>query len=292
MIALVEQHESRIADGLQRQAGQLTMSGRGRWGFSLPAATPLSAVARLHGDWLLLAAPLTGIWAHRHLAGDAIRRLLQLNASLPVGVKYCLRNCPRRLTVVAETLLAEDMELDQWLAEACVGMVQAASAARNWNTLAVPQPEAAWLSAGDELAEWFRQTGWPTTIRADGRLLVRLDVPDVFCQAAVERGEPHTVRLATALNGPGQGTASCRAAEVLLLEACHLIRMPRATARESDERLCYGWEVMLGKAASPRMLDEALVALSLACRLTAQEISAFEDESLARTYWAMRGWFH
>ena len=69
---------------------------------------------------------------------------------------------------------------------------------------------------------------------------------------------------------PSSGVTSRHALNVMLLHACHFLRMARATTRNADGTTVYGWEVALDRAASVREAEHALAALSLACRLSAR----------------------
>ena len=137
-----------------------------------------------------------------------------------------------------------------------------------------------------------KEAGWPLTERAGNRVAVELDVPGCFCQALVQprgrKGLHVGVQLACA---PSSDAASRHAVNVLLLHACHFVRMARATARTGDGATAYGWEVSLDRVAGVREVEHALAALSVACRLSACEVSLFQqDESLARRYLMLRGW--
>ena len=79
---------------------------------------------------------------------------------------------------------------------------------------------------------------------------------------------------------------------VLLLHASHFLRMVRAAARAAEAGTVYGWEVVLDPEAGAPELQHALAALSVACRLSAREVPALEqDDGLARRYLTLRGWY-
>ena len=84
---------------------------------------------------------------------------------------------------------------------------------------------------------------------------------------------------------------SRQALGVLLLTACGLVRFARAAVEEKGGQALARFEVRFSTAPSALELTHALAALSVACRLCAQEAKALQDEEIAGKYLAIRGWF-
>ena len=143
-----------------------------------------------------------------------------------------------------------------------------------------------------DLTALCKETGWPLAQRAGNQVAVELDVPGCFCQALVQLSGRKGLHLGVNMaHASSLGAAGRHAINVMLLHACHFLRMARATTRHIDGATVYGWEVSLDRPSGVREAEYALAALSLACRLTAREVAMFQqDESLARGYLVLRGW--
>jgi len=134
--------------------------------------------------------------------------------------------------------------------------------------------------------------GWECTEQAGGRLVVQLDVPGAFHQAMVHQGAGGRVVLAAALPPcDGKTPQTClHAVGLLLLRACGVIRMARAAAQVLEARADPRFEVVFDTAPCAPELAHALCALSVACRLCAEEAEVLQsDERIAREYVARWG---
>jgi hypothetical protein len=143
-----------------------------------------------------------------------------------------------------------------------------------------------------ELAALCKEVGWPLAQRAANYVVFELDVPGSFYQAVARPRGPSGLQLGVDLaSAPDVSGARQQALDVLLLHASHCVRTARATVRTASGVTAYGWEVLLDRVANSRELEYVLGALSVACRLSAREVSAFQqDDCLSRSYLKLRGW--
>ena len=306
MIDLEQACHTAITDSLGKHAECVEPAGHQRWRFKLNGGANLDGVVQRENDWLLFEAPLGR--GGRQLTARRLGQMLRDNAGLAGGAKCGLGEDPRQVTLSAEIPWDADAEGDLGgrIGQVCAGFRQAAHRyAEGKARAADPQandepadepaddhpadPAAAGPATDLDLAGLCEQAGWPYTRRANGQVTVPLEIRDAFHQALHSR-EGAVNRLSIPLAHPPSGRRTCRKAiEVLLLSACRLVRMARAVASAADGGPEYRWEVALGEEPGPEELRHALSALSVACRLTAREVQALEEEHLAEEYLRVRG---
>jgi hypothetical protein len=295
-------NEASIADLLGRHADSVEATGRQQWQFHLGRGGGLDASLRIDRGWLQVSAPLGGDCPRDagdrpdDCSDDRLQAMLAANARIGGGVKFVLAGDPPRPFLAGEIPLAaeEDLELDERIGQLCRGLGQGA---REWrHPLAErgipPGGVRQSAPAADEesrFEEICRESGWTVSRRGKGRFAVRLDVREAFYQAQVEpAGEG--CRLCAALGQSVFDVDVCRrAAGVLLLAACGLVRMAAATVVPGDAAWQYRWEAVLAGASQPKEWDHALSALTIACQTTALELAALEDPALAEAYLQLRG---
>ena len=139
---------------------------------------------------------------------------------------------------------------------------------------------AAGAAAWDHWTAVVRAAGWPTTARADGRLVVDLDLREERRQATAE---PWGDRLRVSVKlGDVAPAAECRlAVSRYLLLATNDLRLVRATYAP-DRGLALSVVVSRGSPAAG--VDDALSALALGCRLAGREAEALGERAFARRY--------
>ncbi len=202
----------------------------------------------------------------------------------------------RPLLAAELPLLADDdFELGERIGQLCRGLRQGA---RRWrHLLAEPgklpgdvRRSAPAAHVENRFEEICRESGWTiSSRRAGGRFAVRLDVRETFYQALVEPSE-EGCRLCVVLGQSVPDVDVCRrAAGVLLLSACGVVRMAAATVVPGEAARQYRWEAALDAASRPKEWDHALSALTTACQTTAMELGALEEPSLAEAYLQLRG---
>ena len=299
MTMLLEEHDMSIADCLRECGGQVRTVAASRWEFELQGEVPLRVTAWLDKEWLRLCAPLSPRSASRP-APETLYQMLAYNAHL-AAAKFTLADDPVLPCVSADVLTGEEGgELGTRVARVCDSFHKAARAfargplREGCCNQAERTPEAEELSEelSPELAALCKGTGWPMAQRAADCLVFELDVAGSFYQAVARSSGANGLRLAVDLGGePELDGARRRALSVVLLHAAHCVRMARPTVRTLDGMTAYGWEVVLDHVGSVRDVEHALAALSVACRLCGREVLALEqDDCLARSYLALRGW--
>jgi hypothetical protein len=118
-------------------------------------------------------------------------------------------------------------------------------------------------------------------------MAVELEAPGFW--QAVATPEPDALRVAVevaAIEGAADVVGCATAA--LLLEVSGLIRLARGCLRSAGDSPRAWFEVRLRPACEPGELRHALDALSVACRLWANEVRALQDETVARRWLAAR----
>lgn len=286
-----------LAEWLRKHAESVEPAGRQRWQFELNGGARVRGVAWQEKDWLLFQASLGRT---RRLTARRLEQMLRDNGDLSGGAKFGLGEARSRVMLSAEIPWEADDEANLCgrVGQVCSGFRQAARRFADGKAPAAAQPEAdeiadhesATEQAADfDLADLCEQAGWPFARRASGQIAVELEVRDGFHQAFHSR-EGSTHRLRVELGRFGSDRRNCRkAVHALLLSASGVVRMARAAAAPADGGLEYRWEVLLGEEPNAWELRRALSALSVACRLTAREVQALEDESIARDFLSVRG---
>jgi hypothetical protein len=301
MPTLIREPEVSITDCLEQCAKKVrTINGAG-WEFKLPGKVPLWITARLKGEWLRFCAPMSAESPGRP-APEVLERMLAQNAGLPGGVKFTLAGDPPSPYASAEILLDEErFDLGTQIAQAGDGVRQAwrqfsgeeCSSESHADDALAPRDEEEPAASALDIVALCKEAGWPLAERAGNQVVVELDVPGCFCQALVQPNRRKGLHLAVDLASVASSGVVCRhALSVMLLHACHSLRMTRAVMRDLGSTTTYGWQVWLDRMTSAWELENALAALSVACRISAREVSMFQDdEPLARRYLTLRGWY-
>ena len=295
-------NEASMTDVLGQHVASVEATGRQQWQVHVGGGADLDASLRIERGWLRAFAGLEidGSREATDLAGgisdDRLHAMLAANTRLAGGVKFVLADDPPTPRLAAEIPLVADeyFELDERIGQLCRGLRQGAL---EWhNPVAVSEKRARELRRSAPAAESesrfedvCRESGWAISRRASGRFTVRLRIREAFYEALVEPDE-EGCRLCVALGQSVPEVDVCRrAAEVLLLSACGVVRMAVATVVPGGTARQYRWEAALAAASLPREWDHALSALTTACQTTAVELAALEDPLLAETYLQLRG---
>jgi hypothetical protein len=291
MIDSLEPCDAAIQDSLLRHADCLEPGGACRWAFDAAGDGSLPARAWVEGQWLRFRIALDG-GGPEIMDANRLQQMLQANADLEGGVKFGLASGPGQGLLAAEVLLSDDpADLDGRVRRVCAGLRQGAALYYSNFSLAAPSSHSPPAPGDIDLPGLCSAAGWRPVERPGGQAAVALDVPGVFLQALIAPRKQGGLAVQVALeNAEGVPSVCRRALHVLLLSACRTVRMARALAGNRDEEADYRWEVVLDDAPGASALGHALAALSVACRLSAREVTAFYDETIARNYLAVRGW--
>jgi len=258
-----------------------------------------SVMATSVPGWLLLETALPVVGRAAGLGPARVQSLLRQNAALPSPLTYAVGPGAPRLLLTADVPL-EDAGCGAGLSDASGDLVRASvdgfrvvlgggAAAAG----ASPDPGVRLRvadPAGAALLSLCRETGWLHDERADGQFTFTLDVPGLFCQVQPFVLPGGSIRLRAGLAAPPRLSRVCRRAiGLLLLTASRVVRLARAAAAGGAAEP-YVWEVVWPAVPAASLFDRGLTALSIACRMTARELRALCDESIAREYLALRGW--
>jgi hypothetical protein len=300
MTTLLQEQQAPITDCLRQCAEAVRAIDGANWEFKLRGEVSLPVTARLKKGWLRLCSPLAAPSSSRPTP-EVLDRMLAQNVELAGGAKFTLADDPPLPCLSAEIVLDdEESDLGARISEACGGFSQALLEFNCGQWSSELSPEDAQAACDNEhlreppfdLAAVCKDAGWPVAERPGNQLAVELDVPGCFCQALVRPmgrgGLSFRVDMADARS---VSATSRYAIGVMLLHACHFLRIARAVRRDVGGGTGYGWEVTLDRVTSARQVEYSLGALSVACRLSIREVAAFQqDESLARRYLILRGW--
>ncbi len=284
----VDTEHSLLADCLECSGLRIRSAGHGCWVLEPDHGMPVQATLRARDGWLLFDAPLPGDFA-QGCSVDRAWELLEWHTEIPGNAKFAIEPATMAVHLCAEFPREEERSPGEWIATACAALRSAWQ--RFYGGPDVPEVQQT-TSHGlfGDVAALCRAAGWPIVERADGTVAIELDASGGFYEALVRPIESRGVRLRVEriLSGAPAATAR-RALGLFLLGACWSVRMARATATVGQETVL-GWEVVLDAAATSAELHHALSVLSLACRLFERESEALEDERIAQTYLAVRGW--
>lgn len=273
------------------------------WEFQLSDEPAFSIIARMADNWVRFEALLgsdpfasysvlelleeQGNGQMRMPIGPgALWQLLQFNTEIPGGGKFVVGYHAPLVRLCAEIPLVEGIELTQRVRAACEGFRTAWPQVHGCFEPA--QRKVGPESSGSEmdLAHVCRETGWPFVERSGGGLVFDLETPDGFYQASIgeRRGQVRVkVEIAVCESPPDP----CRQALALLLLATSgIVCMVRAAAKETDSRSeTIGFEVVFDHFPCAAELNQALGALSMACRISGREaVLLQQDEKVAREY--------
>ncbi len=299
-MGIFETPEPSIGEALAGCGAQsVKQLGESSWKLSFSNGEAFDAVAMTDEDWLAVEVQNPAAQKRPSSRLGQLWDFLALNPLLPGGVKYALMPKDRGPRIRVELPLEEGACPAGAIRLAALGLKVAfhrlndkaqADDATDPKPTCPAETEAA-DEKGDDLSDLCNAAGWKFAKRASGRLAVELEAPANPCQAIVEHrgaGIAAAVELAAC---EGLGRESRHAAALMLLTACGLVRMVRATASRTDARTALGYEVAMGVGPTAGQLGRALSALSVACGFCGQqELAAMQDESIAQRYLSVRGW--
>jgi hypothetical protein len=291
-------------DGIEialRQCGaSVKKAGNGRWELTVVNGRPLGVSARLRDNWLLLDATLTD-----GIAGLGWWELLRMNATLQGLSKFVVMPGGQSVHLRADIPLAEDQDAESdWgtdglptgrLRETCVGLKEAYRCFRgdqSGDNRSAGYP----VSEDDrtphrveELRRLCVAAGLSFVERSEGKLMIDLDVRDGFYQACLQPREDG-VQVVVEIGRPEVlGETNRQALSVLLLGTGGLVKLARPSVQEKENHAALRFDVNFTTTPSSVELGHAFAALSVACALSGREVSALQDDNVARDYLALVG---
>jgi len=280
---------------IEKCAGPAKQRGPGRWTASLHNGRPIQVSAACDDDWLLLAAQPQGREnAWRKDTAD-LPGLLAWNSRLPGGGRWAVAPGERAAHLRADIRLSSAVDLASRVRDTCDAFLAAARMAEGED---VPQENSAdgVIAQADhpagtaDLGRLCIAAGWEHRERSSGTVAVSLEAATGFYQATVEERASGLVSASVAMATREGLPVRCRQARaLLLLQATAVVRMVRA-AEAGNGRTVERLEVTFMGIPAPAELQDALAALSVACRLCGEEARALEDESLAGEFLQIHGW--
>jgi len=272
--------ESVIGEALAACAERVELARPRHWRVSIAKGAAIALDASVDAGWLLLSA------SGGDVPADCLA-VAALNRGLEASSRIALAADAGSLRLRAEVPLGEGMGLRDRVAEACAGLVRAS------RRLAVG--DRADESAGEppdgraaSMAEPCREAGWSFVERRSGTLAIDLDVVDASHQATLAPAGASGYVVAVDVVHWASPSAGCRQAlGVLLLSAAEALRFVRPSAAVNGDVVA-GFEVTFGARPAVEELDEALRALSTACRLFAREAQLLRDEGVAARFLDLR----
>lgn len=283
-----------VAGALERAGLDATPRGSGDWELTWRNGVIHRMVARLEEDacrmcdWMVLEASLGKEGTVERLETDRLWDLLRWNGILAGHVKFAL-NAEGGVALRAELPVEADSDLSRRIGFVCKGISE--GRARYWGGVLPPPTAAATASAPADLKQLCKEAGWTFAERSSGVLVVELEATHDVHHALVA-AEQGRVSVSAALAAANMEDQDCRRAVAqLLLAACGRVRMARATAVERDNTLATQMEVVFLDTPTPFEMSAALGSLSVACNLSASEVSLLAaDKSTAREFLTLRGW--
>jgi hypothetical protein len=280
MNLLTTTKEAQVSKALKASAPHVEHGASGDWLLaSGDAARPIRA--RLRAHWLVLeeAEEEAGV-----APGDRLWELVCANAEICGPGKLVLSG--DELRARSELPIDEDESLAARLPEALASMT--AVRALLDQALRPPVPASGETAP---LAELCRNLGWKHRQRETGQIVVDLEVASSFYQAVLESsaGGSGTRIRAEVARHEALSESSERALARLLLSSNGSVRLIRGIGEEQSDAAAVHFEIRFGREPSAGELDHALLALATACDQRGREMKALGDETLARTYLAVRG---
>jgi hypothetical protein len=278
MSLLLDTWTAGVTTGLARSAAAVKQTAPRRWTFAMPNAGALVIDAQLTEEWLQLDAPLASLEAEARLGFG----VLAANATMPAGWRLCAAARESQLRLRADVPLLEEIAPAQRVERLCQGLAVVEAWLANGaadGPLDVGVPQA--LDRTYDLECACRETGWPFTARDSDTVMVELNVPGAFQQAAFERRRRGMVISAPVLEQASPSPICAAAATRFLLALTGAVRMVSAVSEDGrvDFRVCFDCP-----PAGPE-LAHALAALSVAWRCGGREASVLaRDERIARLY--------
>ncbi len=278
-----------VLTALKQQASRVEQDGPGRWLLSLRnGAAAHQGTARVKSGWLTVdfapaGRPSADPWA-----------MLLANALAPAGVKLTMDEACGTTHLVGELSLALDerCELDRRVGELLGGVGDLLTTSKGKKRPAAHQDGASsavsLVPPAPAAAELCREADWPFTERSEGCVAVALEVQRQPFQAVVKPRPNGGLVASVTLAGGGEPprVPHRRALALLLLSASRSVRLARAAAvEEADGRFEARLEAALRPGAGAGDLNDALSALSVACRWCGPEAELVHESSLiAKTY--------
>lgn len=267
----------RTLDPLSRRAG------RGQWQLTLLNGRAFDVEVKLAGAWLSVECrpqlPCLGSpWP-----------MLETNARLAPGAKLIADAHGPALRV---DLPCEQSEPPTGLLlDGCGSLLEAWTALHEEADGTTAEEAADQSDISPELPAALvascAEAGWTASERAGGAMAVDLEAPG-FWQAVVT-AEPRGLRAFVELAAVEKAPLAREATAALLLEASGHIRLARAAARGGEAGPRVVFEVFLRHEPDAAELARAFEVLSVACRLWAHEVTAVQDETVARCWLATYG---
>ena len=283
MISMTHESLAQVDEALRTIGKRVRNTRPGCWTFRSADHGSRRVRASIQQEWLCLEAALP----RRSVLPEELTFWLQRNSSLQGGARFALQEDLRRVLLLAEISLEENVEhLPQRLAAACHGFGQALSDNRE-SRLEEGQNDAGTSST---LADLCREAGWTFNERSGGRVAVPLRGDDRFEQAVLDINESGAVRAYAELGSATNDSEPSRIATgVLLLRAARWLRLARPIARSEDGTTVFGWQGVIDPPVVAGDLSNMLAALSVACQVSNREIRALQEESIARSFLELQG---
>jgi hypothetical protein len=258
------------------------------WRTLLSDDGPPKVSARVEHGWLLVRAP-----APRRASRRAAWDLLRLNARVGRGARLALSPHDRRLVVLADLPLEDEVDLAALVADAGDGL-RALMKAAHAGTVECSTAEPPAVESPDDampvpLSTLIRGSPWSFVERSPRRLAVDLDIPGRFSQAVVEASCGRCRASVGLQTGPGPSARARQALGLLLLTLTGTLKMVKASVNGSGEKETPTLEVSFPGHPTPVELNHALAALSIACAEVGAEARVLNSEEIAEAYLAARG---
>jgi hypothetical protein len=287
-----------ILGALNEATGAVQQEGPSRWSFAAGPEETHQVTARMVQEWVLMDMAVAACEGTRWLQPKRLWSLLHANAELSGGVKFVVGGNPQFIRLRAEVSVMTEVGLAGRLQNACLGFQEGLSRFHRkksapWVGSAEPLRTAAPGRLDEDLEALCTGAGWVSSPRPDGGIAVRLEVPEGFCQATVDRGNQGMIDVWVELaNEESWPRDSWKALGVFLLQAGGHLKTVRAVARplESGDTKA-GFQVTLNPSAGSDELGRAFRALSVACSFVGKEVKVLCEEVVGREDLAMRrGW--
>jgi hypothetical protein len=271
-----------VADAMHQACASVSEVGRGRWSFTIDGGRFMTGSAWAEDSWLTMESADGS--APERLRGTNAWRLLQTDGNLPARTKI-VPSKARRLHVRFELLLDGNTDLHAGIARGCDGLTDALRILGEEEKAASRKRARRWNARNKDVdvAEVCAEAGWLAATR-DGVVSARLEVPGRFHLAKIACTRFGDLRASTdLLHGEEVPDVSRRALGVFLLRLNDTVRFVRAAAAEDQGEV----GVILEGFADPECASEVkgtLDAMSVACRISSEEVIALQDEKLAVEY--------
>lgn len=293
---ILEDRAAEVQVFLEGRGSSVESRGTGHWRITLPGKRPLAVDAQMDAEWLTLrCVNVSGRSASRQEL-PRLWQFLCLQRSLEGGVRAAIDSDHDRIYLAADISLDERVDVAQRLASACAGFRGGACLLANKPLDAydpaqpAAEPSAA-PSASLELAALVGELDWQSVRRSPERFAFELEVPGIHPTALLEKRADQPLSIHVELiRRDGLSLASRQAMALLLLVASDHFRLIRPVAHDEGEVTRVGLEVAWNSDPAVSELQDALAAMSLACRACVLELEALVDESLALAYTRIRGW--